>query len=185
MNKAIIFIFVVLIVWVGAYYYFFMQPPKAVAPPQPVVEVATTTPQQVEPPIENPIIKLSDSSLGKIVTDNVGRTLYTFSKDEKDKSHCASSCLETWPPLTVGDASQIRAEKYMGTVMAFARQDGLFQISLDGKPLYYYKGDANPGEMNGEGIEKKWSVARTQMTQVLPAPSPSASTSPSSTIELQ
>lgn len=185
MNKVIIFIFIVLVVWIGLYYYFFMQPPKVAPTPQPVAEVATTTPKQVEPPIENPIIKLSDSSLGKIVTDNAGRTLYTFSKDEKDKSHCASSCLETWPPLTVGDTSQIRAEKYMGTVMAFAREDGAFQISLDGKPLYYYKGDTNPGDMLGEGVEKKWSVARTQMTQVLPAPSSSAPTSSSSTIELQ
>jgi cytochrome b involved in lipid metabolism len=68
--------------------------------------------------------------------------------------------------------------------MAFAREDGGFQISLDGKPLYYYKEDANPGDIKGEGIGKKWSLARTQMTQVLPAEPPKASAT-SSAISLE
>lgn len=152
---------------------------------KPANEVATTTPNQVEPPVENPIIKLGDSSFGKIVTDNAGRSLYTFAGDTKDKSNCTSTCLEQWPPLTVSDTSQIKAERYMGTVMAFAREDGAFQISLDGRPLYYYKEDTNPGDIKGEGLGKKWSLARTQMTQVLPAEPAKVSTTTVSGISLE
>jgi predicted lipoprotein with Yx(FWY)xxD motif len=45
------------------------------------------------------------------------------------------------------------------------RSDGTFQVTLDGKPLYYYAKDTKPGDTTGEGLNSVWYVVQ------LPAPS--------------
>ena len=32
-----------------------------------------------------------------VLTDAAGRTLYTFDKDQTNKSNCAGGCLQAWP----------------------------------------------------------------------------------------
>src|SRR4051795_12796299 len=39
------------------------------------------------------------SSLGNILVDSDGRTLYIFKKDSGTKSTCFGSCATNWPPL--------------------------------------------------------------------------------------
>ncbi len=41
----------------------------------------------------------ASSSLGKILVDSHGRTLYLFVKDKKGKSACSGACAAYWPPL--------------------------------------------------------------------------------------
>src|SRR4051812_9192550 len=41
------------------------------------------------------------TSLGTIVVDAKGRTLYLFEKDRGTKSACAGACAANWPPLLV------------------------------------------------------------------------------------
>jgi len=39
----------------------------------------------------------SNSTLGSILTDNKGQTLYFFSQDANGQSSCTSGCTSTWP----------------------------------------------------------------------------------------
>ena len=39
-----------------------------------------------------------------VLTDAAGRTLYTFDKDQTNKSNCAGGCLQAWPAY-VAEAS--------------------------------------------------------------------------------
>ena len=41
----------------------------------------------------------------------------------------------------------------------FERPDATVQVSYNGKPLYYYSGDAEPGETNGDGVGDVWHLA--------------------------
>ena len=41
----------------------------------------------------------ASSSLGRILVDPHGRTLYLFAKDKNGKSACYGSCAAYWPPL--------------------------------------------------------------------------------------
>jgi hypothetical protein len=41
----------------------------------------------------------TDPSLGQILTDSSGRTLYKFDRDNKSLSSCTESCVTNWPPL--------------------------------------------------------------------------------------
>lgn len=95
----------------------------------------------------------SDSNLGQILVDNDGRTLYLFEKDTGTDSTCDNACAAAWPPLTTtgqpqaGDAAQ---QPLLGTS---SRNDGSTQVTYDGHPLYYYQGDRQPGDVNGQGLD--------------------------------
>jgi predicted lipoprotein with Yx(FWY)xxD motif len=39
------------------------------------------------------------------------------------------------------------------------RKDGAKQWAKDGKPLYFWMGDTEPGETNGDGVGGVWHVA--------------------------
>src|SRR5687768_16925918 len=45
-------------------------------------------------------VKITQTSLGAILTDDKDRTLYAFTKDKDGASNCADDCIATWPALT-------------------------------------------------------------------------------------
>ena len=99
-------------------------------------------------------------TLGAILTDSAGMTLYMFMPDMPMTSACNGGCASTWPPLAPpSDGSDITVDAAAtGTVDAFARADNTMQVEYNGMPLYYFSGDKNPGDTNGNGVAGKWSV---------------------------
>ena len=51
-------------------------------------------------------VNVGDSSLGQILVDANGMTLYLFDNDEPGKSNCDAGCLRRWPPLLVDAGAQ-------------------------------------------------------------------------------
>src|SRR5947209_10110840 len=45
-------------------------------------------------------VEVAQSSLGPILTDQNGRTLYAFTNDKGGTSTCTAQCIATWPALT-------------------------------------------------------------------------------------
>jgi predicted lipoprotein with Yx(FWY)xxD motif len=39
------------------------------------------------------------TSLGRVIVDSKGRTLYLFEKDTSRRSACSGQCVQFWPPL--------------------------------------------------------------------------------------
>ena len=101
--------------------------------------------------------KLMDSSAGKIWTDAKGMTLYTFDKDEANKSNCYDKCAVAWPPLAA--AADAKTE---GEWTVVDRTDGTKMWAYDGHPLYTYVDDKAPGDMTGEGKGGVWHVAKEE-----------------------
>jgi predicted lipoprotein with Yx(FWY)xxD motif len=102
-----------------------------------------------------------DATLGKFLTGDAGKTLYTFTNDtEANKSTCLDQCIANWPPL-LAPAGAVPAAPtgVTGTFAAFARPDGAMQVSYNGKPLYYYSKDTKAGDTTGQGVGGKWFVA--------------------------
>lgn len=98
-------------------------------------------------------VAVAHTSLGDILVDPSGRTLYLFEKDKGGRSACTGACATSWPPLTVSGAPTagpgVAAAK-LGTTM---RQDGKRQVTYAGHPLYRFSGDTKPGDTKGEGID--------------------------------
>ena len=45
-------------------------------------------------------VAVASSTLGNILVDGDGRTLYAFTKDKGDQSVCSGDCATSWPALT-------------------------------------------------------------------------------------
>jgi predicted lipoprotein with Yx(FWY)xxD motif len=112
-------------------------------------------------------LKTAQTSLGTVVTDGNGMTLYMFDKDTQGgtTSACTGQCLAAWPPALQG-ASAPTATGVTGTVSTIATPDGSQQLTLDGWPLYYYAPDSAPGDVKGQGVNDVWWVLDAAGTPV-------------------
>lgn len=116
------------------------------------------------------------TSLGVVLTGANGLTLYTHAGDTATTSTCTGSCLAAWPPLTVATPQQAAAAPGVdGQLATLVRPEGGIQVTYDGQPLYYWQGDAKPGDVTGQG-QAGFSVAMASGPAATPgAPSPSGS----------
>jgi predicted lipoprotein with Yx(FWY)xxD motif len=85
-------------------------------------------------------IRVEQTSLGEILTDGSGHTLYVFTRDRHGADSCAKvpGCLETWPALTTTRRPiagvGVRAS-LLGTVKLHGH---VRQVTYAGHPLYTY-----------------------------------------------
>lgn len=101
-------------------------------------------------------IAVGSSSLGDVLVDKDGRTLYMFTKDTQGKkSVCEGDCLAAWPPLAEAKAGEGADDGLVGTI---DRSDGSTQATYDGWPLYYFAKDKASGDVNGQGVGGVWYV---------------------------
>ncbi|GAA1506504.1 hypothetical protein GCM10009827_020330 [Dactylosporangium maewongense] len=98
-----------------------------------------------------------DATLGKVVTDWKGWTLYRFEKDtpKPSKSTCEADCLAKWPYVPYAENMKIEGvdQKLIGKV---TRADGALQLTINGWPAYRFAGDAKVGETKGQGVGGVW-----------------------------
>jgi predicted lipoprotein with Yx(FWY)xxD motif len=99
-----------------------------------------------------PALKLRTTSLGKVLVDRSGRTLYMFGHDLTNKSRCAGACAANWPPAASPKKPKVGAGVSKAKLKVIRRSDGSRQLSYAGHPLYRFAGDSKPGDVKGEGI---------------------------------
>ena len=103
----------------------------------------------------------SSDEYGTYLSDTDQRSLYLFTNDEQgsDTSACSGSCFSVWPPLTIGsedELPQITKGLDASLLDSFERNDGSFQVTYNGWPLYYYVGDSVAGDTNGQNVGSIW-----------------------------
>lgn len=98
-----------------------------------------------------------------------GRTLYTFDKDAPGQSRCSGSCLAAWPAFAVANPALAG-----GDFSIVVRDDGSRQWAWRGKPLYFFAGDAKPGEANGDKQGGVWHIVPTTKKSAVSEPAPVA-----------
>jgi predicted lipoprotein with Yx(FWY)xxD motif len=92
-----------------------------------------------------------NGSLGKILVDSQGRTLYLFQKDSGTQSACTGACAAAWPPLRASHKPIVGSGASASMVTTAPRSDGSPQVVYHGHPLYLFSGDSSPGDTNGQG----------------------------------
>jgi len=123
----------------------------------------TATAQSTAPSGEAPTLTAKTDSLGTYLVDGKGMTLYYFTRDAfAGQSICSGGCAEAWPPLLVEDGQSATAgDGVTGVIGAADRPDGTYQVTYDGRPLYYFAKDAAAGDTTGQGLGNVWFVAMT------------------------
>jgi predicted lipoprotein with Yx(FWY)xxD motif len=92
-------------------------------------------------------ISLRKTSLGKILVNARGRTLYAFTKDAKNKDRCMSTsgCTSTWPVVTTKGKPRAGAGVKASMLGSITLSDRSHQVTYGGRPLYTYAADTSAG----------------------------------------
>ena len=104
------------------------------------------------PPRATTIGVADNGSLGRILVDSQGRTLYLFKADRTMRSTCFGACATAWPPLRVAGNPTAGDGANTSLVATTPRPDGVREATYNGHPLYLYQGDTQPGQVNGQGV---------------------------------
>ena len=98
--------------------------------------------------------------VGGLNSASPGQTLYVFDSDLGSAgSTCNGGCAETWPAVTVTDADVSN----MSGLTLITRDDESSQAAYKGRPLYFYSGDNEVGNINGQSISGWWKAGQEQI----------------------
>lgn len=130
---------------------------------QPATTAATIAPVATTAAPKPTVATATNATLGTIMVDATGKTLYTFDKDTSATSACTGNCAATWPALVLpsGTTSPVAAPGITGLTAAARPDDATkMQVDWNGKPLYTYAADTAPGDAKGDGVGGIWHVAK-------------------------
>lgn len=99
-------------------------------------------------------VKTASSPLGTILVDQDGKTLYLFEADHGSTSTCNGGCAAAWPPATTSGSPKAGSGAKAGMLGTTMRSDGSEQVTYNGHPLYWYAGDTNAGDTNGQALDQ-------------------------------
>jgi predicted lipoprotein with Yx(FWY)xxD motif len=129
------------------------------------------------------VIQTRSTSIGTVLTNAQGHTLYWFSIDTSTKSNCNGACATYWPPVLGTPKAAAGASLPMG-FGTITRSGGQVQATYDGHPLYTYAADTSAGMTSGNGSNLSgglwWAMTPNGAKAAAAAASPSASPSSSS-----
>ena len=97
-------------------------------------------------------VGVANSSLGSILVDSTGRTLYLFKADVGTTSACAGACATAWPPLLSNGKPTAGTGLTASKLATITRPGGNRQVTYNGHPLYVFIKDKKPGDVNGQGV---------------------------------
>ena len=144
----------------------------------------STAPKATTPPA-TPVVAVANSSLGNILVDSQGRTVYMFGADSGTTSTCTGACATAWPPVQAMGTPTAGTGANTALVGTTSRSDGTSQVTYNGHPLYTFSGDHQAGDTNGEGLVAfggTWSALSPAGNPIAaPAPPPPAPPPPPTT----
>ncbi|MDO8592888.1 MAG: hypothetical protein Q7R92_03935 [bacterium] len=111
------------------------------------------------------VMAQNQESAGTYLTNEKAIAIYYFTNDTRGSgtstpvSNCTGQCLVNWPIVTAGEVIAPSLLK-KSDFTALNRADGTKQLVYKGWPLYYFAGDKNPGEINGQGVNNVWFLAK-------------------------
>jgi predicted lipoprotein with Yx(FWY)xxD motif len=125
-------------------------------------------------------VGLSHSSLGQILVNSRGHTLYLFKADIGTKSACTGACAAAWPPLLATGKTTAGTGLTASKLGTIARSGHSRQVTYNGHPLYLFIKDQKPGDVTGQGVTAfgaAWFALSPAGSQVSATATPPASSS--------
>ena len=108
-------------------------------------------------PKEQPAqVAAASTSLGNILTDVKGETLYMYAKDKNGKSSCDAECLKLWVPMHTFGAPTAGTGAQANLLGTSNFGPGVTQVTYNKHPLYFNQADQAPGDAKGQGFENLW-----------------------------
>jgi predicted lipoprotein with Yx(FWY)xxD motif len=117
-----------------------------------------------------PTVKLSRSTdFDDFLADGAGQPLYLYVTDIPGSklTTCLDACARTWKPYDA-DPTRVGPGIEPGEVARFHRQDGDWQLTYKGFPLYKRADELGATSPNANGVNGLWFVARDYLVFLSP-----------------
>jgi predicted lipoprotein with Yx(FWY)xxD motif len=111
------------------------------------LQPAAATESAVAATAKRPKLKIAGSDYGRILFNGRGRALYLFTADTGKTSNCSGDCATAWPPYIVKAKPVAGSGVKPRLIGTTRRSDGRLQATYAGDPIYFYRGDNEPGEV--------------------------------------
>src|SRR5215469_11993205 len=92
--------------------------------------------------------------IGNVLVDRSGRTVYSPQQEARGMIACTGGCLSFWIPVKATRGAALHGSTGVtGTLGTIHRpDDGLTQLTYDGRPLYTFRLDQAPGQAHGNNF---------------------------------
>ena len=133
------------------------------------------------PAATGPTISTGTTSLGTVLTNSKGFTLYYFLPEKGSTiGACTGGCLGAWPPLVLTGTPTAAAgvTGALATVSIMLNGAAATQVTYNGWPLHTFGSDSAPGQTGGNGIEGKWFAAMPGTTATATGATTGSSSTP-------
>lgn len=98
-------------------------------------------------------LSVATTSLGKVLVDGQGRTVYLLTADSPGHSTCNGQCQAYWPAVKVPSPVPSSVPGVSVKVASTALPGGGKTLTAGGWPLYTFVQDSAPGQVHGEGVK--------------------------------
>ena len=132
---------------------------------------SVAAPAAPTPTASGATVSAQPTSLGTILVDARGRTVYDFANDKTSASTCTAACAANWPPVPAPASLPASLPGVTGKLGTTIRSGGARQLTVAGHPVYTFAGDSAAGQTNGQGVVLDGGL----WTVVSPAGAPEAS----------
>lgn len=97
---------------------------------------------------------VATTSLGPVLVDGKGFTVYMLTADRSGHSTCSSQCLQYWPLVPAPAGAGGPAVQGISAPLATTKAtSGASMATAGGWPLYTFVKDKAPGDAAGEGVK--------------------------------
>jgi predicted lipoprotein with Yx(FWY)xxD motif len=118
----------------------------------PVTVAGTAAVSGVPAPGET--LGVAKTSLGTVLVDSKGMTVYLLTADTPGHSTCSAQCLQYWPLVSAPSGGTMpSAQGVSAALSATKATSGASMVTAGGWPLYTFVKDQAPGDVTGEGVK--------------------------------
>jgi predicted lipoprotein with Yx(FWY)xxD motif len=98
------------------------------------------------------VLGVATTSLGPVLVDSKGMTVYLLTADKPGHSSCTAQCLSFWPPVSAPAGKLPSVSGVSAPLAVTMATSGTSMLTAGGWPLYTFAKDKAPGDVHGEGI---------------------------------
>ncbi len=100
------------------------------------------------------VLGVHTSSLGPVLVDAKGMTVYLLTADTPGHSSCSGACLQYWPLVPAPAGAEVKAVQGIAAPLGLAKAaNGASMLTAGGWPLYTFVKDSAPGDVTGQGVK--------------------------------
>src|SRR5450756_490541 len=98
------------------------------------------------------VLGVATTSLGPVLVDSKGMTVYLLTADTPGHSTCSAQCLQYWP-LVPGPVGASSVKGISAALAVTKATSSASMVTAAGWPLYTFVKDQAPGDVTGEGVK--------------------------------